>query len=264
MTQTINSAKKLTQKLVVANWKMHGDLKQNAALLNDYVEKLSSLKHTQVVVCAPYPYLAQLQNMLQNSNIAWGAQNVAKAEVGAFTGEVSAAMLRDFGCTYVIIGHSERATAYCESDENIATKFVQAKNHGLTPILCVGETLIEREAGVMEMVVGKQLDAIINTHGAAVFADAVISYEPIWAIGTGLAATPEQAKSMHLFIRHKIVILNADAATQLKILYGGSVNPQNALQLYVVENIDGGLIGKCSLNTQEFSAICHAAEASAV
>lgn len=243
---------------------MHGDLKQNAALLNDYVEKLSSLKHTQVVVCAPYPYLAQLQNMLQNSNIAWGAQNVAKAEVGAFTGEVSAAMLRDFGCTYVIIGHSERATAYCESDENIATKFVQAQNHGLTPILCVGETLIEREAGVMEMVVGKQLDAIINTHGAAVFADSVISYEPIWAIGTGLAATPEQAKSMHLFIRHKIGILNADAATQLKILYGGSVNPQNALQLCVVENIDGGLIGKCSLNTQEFLAICHAAEASAV
>ena len=250
------------KKLVIANWKMHGNLEQNAALLTDFVENLSYLQHTQVVVCAPYPYLAQLQNRLQNTHVAWGAQNVAKAENGAYTGEVSAAMLRDFGCTYVIIGHSERATAYCESDENIATKFVQAKKHGLTPILCVGETLIEREAGVMEMVVGKQLDAIINTHGAAVFAGAVISYEPIWAIGTGLAATPEQAKSMHLFIRNKIANLNMVAANQLKILYGGSVNPQNALQLCAVENIDGGLIGKCSLNAQEFAAICHAAEQS--
>ena len=264
MTQTKLPTKKSAQKLVVANWKMHGNLKQNAALLADFVGGLSDLQHTQVVVCAPYPYLAQLQNMLQDTQIAWGAQNVAKAEFGAYTGEVSAAMLTDFGCTHVIIGHSERATAYCESDENIATKFVRAKKHGLTPILCVGETLIEREAGVMEMVVGKQLDAIINTHGAAVFADAVISYEPIWAIGTGLAATPEQAKSMHLFIRNKIASLNYDAANQLKILYGGSVNPQNALQLCVVENIDGGLIGKCSLNAQEFAAICHAAEASIV
>ncbi len=253
-----------SKKLVVANWKMHGNLKQNAALLDNFVENLSGLTHTQVVVCAPYPYLAQLQSMLHNTSIAWGAQNVAKSEVGAFTGEVSAAMLRDFGCTYVIIGHSERATAYCESDENIATKFVQAKKHGLTPILCVGETLIEREAGVMEMVVGKQLDAIINTHGAAVFADAVISYEPIWAIGTGLAATPEQAKSMHLFIRNKIANLNIEAANQLKILYGGSVNPQNAVQLFAVENIDGGLIGKCSLNAEEFEAICLAAETSAI
>ena len=253
---------KPAQKLVVANWKMHGNLKQNAVLLADFVENLSRLQHTQVVVCAPYPYLAQLQNRLQNTPIAWGAQNMAKAEVGAYTGEVSAAMLTDFGCTYVIIGHSERATAYCESDENIATKFVQAKKHGLTPILCVGETLIEREAGVMEMVVGKQLDAIINTHGAAVFAGAVISYEPIWAIGTGLAATPDQAKSMHLFIRNKIANLNMVAANQLKILYGGSVNPQNALQLCAVENIDGGLIGKCSLNAQDFAAICHAAEQS--
>ena len=255
---------KTTNKLVVANWKMHGNLKQNAALLADFVATLSNLKHTQVVVCAPYPYLTQLQNILQNSDIAWGAQNVAKNEIGAFTGEVSASMLRDFGATYVIIGHSERATAYCESDENIATKFVQAKKHGLTPILCVGETLIEREAGVMEMVVGKQLDTIINTYGAAVFADSVISYEPIWAIGTGLAATPEQAKTMHKFIRNKIANLNLDAANRLKILYGGSVNPQNAVQLFFVENIDGGLIGKCSLKAQEFEGICLAAEKSAV
>ena len=255
---------KTTQKLVVANWKMHGNLKQNSVLLVNFVEHLSSLKHTQVVVCAPYPYLAQLQNMLHHTHIAWGAQNVAKNEIGAFTGEVSAAMLRDFGATYVIIGHSERATAYCESDENIATKFVQAKKHGLTPILCVGETLNEREAGMMEMVVGKQLDTIINSHGAEVFADAVISYEPIWAIGTGLAATPEKAKTMHQFIRNKVANLNLDAANRLKILYGGSVNPQNAVQLFLVENIDGGLIGKCSLNAQEFEGICQAAETSAL
>ena len=250
------------KKLVVANWKMHGNLEKNQALLTDFVEKLADLKHTQVVVCAPYPYLAQLQNLLQHSNIAWGAQNVAKMEEGAYTGEVSAAMLRDFGCSYVIIGNSERSTAYCESDENIATKFVQTQKHGLTPILCVGETLIEREAGVMEMVVAKQLDTIINRYGAAVFANAVVSYEPIWAIGTGLAATPEQAKAMHLFIHNKVSALDLDAAKRLKILYGGSVNPQNALQLCVVENIDGGLIGKCSLNAQEFENICYAVEKS--
>ena len=149
------TVKNTSKKIVVANWKMHGNLRQNEVLLTDFVEKLSSLKNTQVVVCAPYPYLSQLQSLLQHSNIAWGAQNVAKNEAGAYTGEVSAAMLCDFGCSYVIIGHSERSTAYCESDENIATKFVQAQKHGLTPILCVGETLIEREAGVMEMVVAK-------------------------------------------------------------------------------------------------------------
>jgi triosephosphate isomerase (TIM) len=255
-------AQKNAKKLVVANWKMHGNLKQNATLLTDFIQSLSNLTNTQVVICVPYPYLAQLQNMLGETDIAWGAQNVAKMEIGAYTGEVSAEMLRDFGATYVIIGHSERATAYCESDENIATKFVQAKKHGLTPILCVGETLIEREAGVMEMVVGKQLDTIISMYGAEVFADSVISYEPIWAIGTGLAATPDQAKSMHLFIRNKISVLNSEAASRLKILYGGSVNPQNAVQLFIVENIDGGLIGRCSLNAKDFEGICLAAEKS--
>lgn len=248
------------KKIVVANWKMHGNLKHNQQLLADYLSSLSDLKQSKVVVCAPYPYLAQLQNALKNSDISWGAQNVAKSEQGAFTGEVSAAMLKDFGCEYVIIGHSERATAYCESDENIAQKFLQAKQHGLIPILCVGETLIEREAGVMEMVVGKQLDTIIKLHSAGIFADSIISYEPIWAIGTGLAATPAQAKTMHQFIRNKIKSLDNDASGRLKILYGGSVNPQNAVQLFAVPNIDGGLIGKCSLDSQAFGKICQAAE----
>ncbi|MGQ0442026.1 MAG: triose-phosphate isomerase [Methylophilaceae bacterium] len=263
MTQTKNTAKKFAKKYVVANWKMHGNLKQNQALLDAYIQALANLKHTQVVVCAPYPYLAQLQSLLGNTELAWGAQNMAKNEIGPFTGEVSAEMLRDFGCEYVILGHSERSTAYCESDENIAQKFITAKKHGLTPILCVGETLIEREAGVMEMVVGKQLDTIINLHGAGVFRDAIVSYEPIWAIGTGLAATPDQAKTMHKFIHNKIATLNEDAANRLKILYGGSVNPQNAVQLFAVQNIDGGLIGKCSLNARDFENICCVAELSA-
>ncbi|MGZ8258144.1 MAG: triose-phosphate isomerase [Methylotenera sp.] len=249
----------MRRKLVVANWKMHGNLASNKQLLEAYIEKLSPLKNTDVVVCVPYPYLAQAQSMLQSTSIAWGAQNLSKDAIGAFTGEVSASMLKDFGSTHVIIGHSERATAYCESDENIAIKFMQAKSHGLTPILCVGETLIEREAGVMQMVVAKQLDTIINMYGAAVFANAVVSYEPIWAIGTGLAASADQAQSMHEFIRSKVAAQDIAAATSLKILYGGSVNSQNAVQLLAMQDIDGGLIGRCSLNAQEFEGICRAA-----
>jgi len=249
----------MPRKIVVANWKMHGNLATNQQLLQAYIDRLNTLKNVEVIVCVPYPYLAQVQSLLQNSSIAWGAQNLSKDVVGAFTGEVSASMLKDFGATHVIIGHSERATAYCESDENIAAKFMQAKAHGLVPILCVGETLIEREAGVMEMVVAKQIDTIINLYGAEVFANTVVSYEPIWAIGTGLAATPDQAQSMHEFIRHRIASHNQEAAASLKILYGGSVNPQNAVQLFNMQDIDGGLIGRCSLSAQEFEGICQAA-----
>jgi triosephosphate isomerase len=252
----------MTKKFVIANWKMHGNLEKNQALLEAYANKLSQLKNTKVVVCVPYPYLAQAQAVLKDTDIAWGAQNLAKNEDGPFTGEVSAQMLRDFGCEYVILGHSERATAYCESDENIAQKFMVAKKHGITPILCVGETLIEREAGVMELKVGKQLDAIIDLYGVGVFDGAIISYEPIWAIGTGLAATPEQAQAMHQFISDKLLQSNDGKKNTFKILYGGSVNPQNAVQLFLVENIDGGLIGKCSLSAQEFEGICQAAELS--
>lgn len=251
------------KKTVVANWKMHGNLETNRALLEAYVNRLSILQHTQVVVCVPYPYLSQAQQILQGSGIAWGAQNMAKNEDGPFTGEVSAQMLRDFGCQYVILGHSERATAYCESEENIAQKFMMAKQYGITPILCVGETLIEREAGVMELKVGKQLDAIIDLCGVEVFEDSIVSYEPIWAIGTGLAATPEQAQTMHEFIKSKLTNAEMDEKKSLKILYGGSVNPQNAVQLFPIENIDGGLIGKCSLDANSFEGICAAAEVAA-
>jgi triosephosphate isomerase len=248
----------MRQKLCVANWKMHGNLAENQQLLSDYIEQLTPLKQVEVVVCVPYPYLAQAQDMLRHTRIRWGAQNLSKDVQGPYTGEVSASMLKDFGASYVVIGHSERATAYCESDENIAVKFMQAKKHGLTPILCVGETLIEREAGVMQMVVAKQLDTIIELYGAAIFAGSVISYEPIWAIGTGLAASAEQAQEMHQFIRDKIASLDISAAASVKILYGGSVNPQNAVQLFAMQGIDGGLVGKCALNAESFAGICRA------
>ena len=247
------------RKLVVANWKMHGSLAENQQLLKEYIQRLKPLGNVNVVVCVPYPYLAQAQSLLEGTSISWGAQNLSKDLIGAYTGEVSVKMLQDFGAAYVIVGHSERATAYCESDENIATKFMQAKSHGLTPILCVGETLIEREAGVMEMVVAKQIDTIISMYGASVFADAVIAYEPIWAIGTGLAATPQQAQDMHEFIRGRIAAHDKNAANSLKILYGGSVNSQNAVQLFVMQDIDGGLIGRGSLIAEEFEGICRAA-----
>lgn len=247
-------------KTIIANWKMHGNLKQNQQLLGAYIAQLSTLTETHVVVCVPYPYLAQAQQLLQGTEIAWGAQNMAKYASGAYTGEVSPEMLVDFGAQYVILGHSERSTAYCESDENIADKFMLAKQHGLTPILCVGETLIEREAGVMEMVVAKQLDTIVKKFGFEVFENTIISYEPIWAIGTGLAASPLQAEAMHSFIRQKLTQPNVQAESTLKIVYGGSVNPQNAVQLFSVNGIDGGLVGKCSLNAQDFVKICQAAE----
>jgi len=234
---------------------MHGDLQHNAALFQSYVETNADIHDVKIVVCVPYPYLAQAQDVFEGTSFAWGAQNMSKETEGAFTGEVSARMLRDFGAQYVILGHSERATAYCESDENIAHKFYQAKTHDLVPILCVGETLIEREAGVMERVVEEQLSEIINIYGAQIFAETIVAYEPIWAIGTGLAATPDQAQQMHTFIRSKIADLDADAAVSMKIVYGGSLNPENALQLFVEQNIDGGLIGRCALNAKQFHGI---------
>jgi len=245
-------------KIVVANWKMHGNLARNQALVHDYLQGLQPLAHADVVVCVPYPYLAQVQSLLTGTNVGWGAQNIAKVEQGAYTGEVSADMLRDFGARYVIIGHSERSTAYCESDENIAEKFIMAKRHGLIPILCVGETLLEREAGVMERVVGKQLETIIRLFGGAAFAQTIVSYEPIWAIGTGLAASAEQAVAMHQFIRETVAAADQSAADSLKILYGGSVNPQNAVQLLNQKEIDGALVGRCSLDAEQFIKICQA------
>ncbi|WP_310446281.1 triose-phosphate isomerase [Thiobacillus sp.] len=246
----------MRKKLVAGNWKMHGSLAENAALLAALKPALEGIK---AVVCVPFPYLAQAQAALADSSIAWGAQNLSEQSKGAFTGEVSASMLLDFGCQYVIVGHSERRSLYGESDELVASKYVAAQAAGLTPILCVGESLDERESGVTEAVVARQLDAVIKLAGVGSLANAIVAYEPVWAIGTGKTASPEQAQAVHAFIRSKIAALDADIANQLVIQYGGSVKAANAAELMAQPDIDGGLIGGASLVADEFVAICRAA-----
>jgi triosephosphate isomerase len=246
----------MRKKLVAGNWKMHGSLAENAALLSALKPALAGI---EAVVCVPFPYLAQAQAELTGSSIAWGAQNVSEQAKGAFTGEVSASMLLDFGCTYVIVGHSERRSLYGESDALVARKYVVAQAAGLTPILCVGESLAERESGVTEAVVSRQLDAVIEAAGVASLAKAVIAYEPVWAIGTGKTASPEQAQAVHAFIRGRVAALDASVADQLVIQYGGSVKAANAAELMAQPDIDGGLIGGASLVADEFVAICRAA-----
>ncbi|MGB9128293.1 MAG: triose-phosphate isomerase [Thiobacillus sp.] len=246
----------MRKKLVAGNWKMHGSLAENAALLEALKPALAGI---EAVVCVPFPYLAQVQSVLAGSSIAWGAQNVSEQAKGAFTGEVSASMLLDFGCKYVIVGHSERRSLYGESDELVASKYMAAQSAGLIPILCVGESLEERESGVTEAVVARQLDAVINAAGVASLAKAVVAYEPVWAIGTGKTASPEQAQAVHAFIRGKIAALDAAVADGLVIQYGGSVKAANAAELIVQSDIDGGLIGGASLVADEFVAICRAA-----
>jgi len=250
----------MRHKLVVGNWKMHGTLAGNKALLDALVPALDGLRGAACAVCVPYPYLFQAQAALQATVVAWGAQNLSQHEKGAFTGEVSADMLLDFGCRYVIVGHSERRALYGEDDRNVAEKFVAAQKAGLTPILCVGETLREREAGITEQVVARQLDAVLALVGVAGLAGAVLAYEPVWAIGTGKTATSEQAQAVHAFIRSKIAALDAGVASALVIQYGGSVKASNAAQLFAMPDIDGGLIGGASLVAEEFAAICRAAQ----
>ena len=246
----------MRKKLVAGNWKMHGSLAENAALLAALKPALAGI---EAVVCVPFPFLAQAQAELTGSSIAWGAQNVSEQAKGAFTGEVSAAMLLEFGCTYVIVGHSERRSLYGESDALVASKYKAAQAAGLIPILCVGESLEERESGVTEAVVARQLDAVIEAAGVGSLAKAVIAYEPVWAIGTGKTASPEQAQAVHAFIRGKIAALDAGVADQLVIQYGGSVKAANAAELMAQPDIDGGLIGGASLVADEFVAICRAA-----
>ena len=246
----------MRKKLVAGNWKMNGSLADNAALLAAIKPALAGI---EAAVCVPFPYLAQAQAALAGTSIAWGAQNLSEQGKGAFTGEVSATMLLDFGCRYVIVGHSERRSLYGESDELVAKKYVAAQAAGLTPILCVGESLDERESGVTEQVVARQLDAVITAAGVASLAKAVGAGEPVWAIGTGKTATPEQAQAVHAFIRGKIAALDAGVADGLVIQYGGSVKASNAAELMAQPDIDGGLIGGASLVAEEFVAICRAA-----
>jgi len=246
--------------LVAGNWKMHGGLSDNGALLGAVMAGSKGLQRAQVAVCVPYPYLAQAQQLLGGSRVSWGAQNVSQHAKGAFTGEVSAAMLRDFACAYAIVGHSERRALFGEESDTVALKFKAASDAGLTPILCLGETLQQREAGETERVVDAQLSAVTSLLSWKALANAVIAYEPVWAIGTGKTATPDQAQAVHSYLRNRIAAEDAEVAGNLRLLYGGSVKAANAAELFAMPDIDGGLIGGASLDATEFNAICAAAD----
>ena len=249
----------MRQKLVAGNWKMFGSLKSNLSLLHDVAAGVSGLRGTSVAVCVPFPYLAQAQSVLTGTAVSWGAQNLNEQVQGAFTGEVSASMLQDFACRYVLVGHSERRAIYGESDTLVAEKFAAALASGLSPVLCVGETLAQREAGKTVEVVAAQIDAVLKRVGVAAFFGAVVAYEPVWAIGTGRTASAEQAQEVHAAIRAQIAAADAQVADGLQILYGGSVKPGNAEELFAMADIDGGLIGGASLVAADFLAICRAA-----
>lgn len=245
--------------LVAANWKLNGSREANARLLGGLLPGVGGLGPVDVVICPPLVYLAELAGTLAAGGVKLGAQNVAAEESGAYTGEVSAAMLRDVGCAYVIVGHSERRSLYGEDDQRVAAKFAAALRHGLVPILCVGETLEERERGATLAVIERQLRAVLDQSGASAVAAGLVAYEPVWAIGTGRTATPEQAQEVHAAIRGIIAAGDARMAGGLRILYGGSVKGSNAASLFAMEDIDGGLIGGASLEAGEFLGICRAA-----
>jgi len=251
----------MRKKLVAGNWKMFGSLAENAALLDAVRSGAPNGRDVEAAVCVPFPYLAQAQQALAGSAVTWGAQNLSEFAKGAYTGEVAGSMLRDFGCRYAIVGHSERRTLYGEDSDLVARKARAALDldAGLVPIVCVGETLAEREAGITEQVVGEQLDAATGVLGADGLSRSVVAYEPVWAIGTGRTATPEQAQAVHAFIRERVTKLDATVASNLLILYGGSVKANNAVSLFSMSDIDGGLIGGASLVATEFLAICGAA-----
>ncbi len=251
----------MRRKLVAGNWKMHGSLAQNNALLDAIVSGASQWSKVECAVCVPFPYLHQAQQKLSGTSVKWGAQDAHQMDKGAYTGEVSAAMLQDFGCQYVIVGHSERRSLYGESSALVAEKFAAVQKAGMQPILCVGETLEQRDRGTTEAVVAEQLDAVVNLLGVQCLRNAVLAYEPVWAIGTGKTATPAQAQAVHAFIRQRVAALDAQVAHGLCILYGGSVKAANAAELFAMQDIDGGLIGGASLVAEEFLAICGAGAA---
>ena len=248
----------MRRKLIAGNWKMNGSIAANAALLTAIKAELRE-PACDVAVCAPAPYLAQCQTELSGSAIAWGGQDVSAHESGAYTGEVSAAMLRDFGCRYVIVGHSERRACHAESNELVGQKTLRALKSGLTPIVCVGETLAEREAGQTGRVVGQQIDAVLATIDTGDVGSIVVAYEPVWAIGTGKTATPHMAQDVHAMLRARLAAKNSAAAAQVLILYGGSMKPDNAKELLAMPDIDGGLVGGAALKASDFLAIVRAA-----
>jgi triosephosphate isomerase len=248
----------MRRKLVAGNWKMHGSRADNAPLVEAILAS-PQLERADCVICPPFVYLSEIARLLRGTAAKLGAQDVCAEAHGAYTGEVSAAMLKDVGCGYVIVGHSERRGLYGEDDVLVARKFAATLSQGLTPILCLGEVLAEREAGRTQDVVGRQLEAVVALTGIAGFAQAVIAYEPVWAIGTGRTASPEQAQEVHGFIRQRLAQQDAKIAAALPILYGGSVKTGNARELFAQRDVDGGLIGGASLKAEEFLSIVAAA-----
>jgi len=248
----------MRRKLIVGNWKMNGSLTSNTALLESIRTAFACASFRppcDIAVCAPAPYLAQCRIALTASGIVWGAQDLSVHEAGAYTGEVSGAMLRDFGCTCVIVGHSERRAYHAEGNGFVAKKAMRAVHAGLTPIVCVGETLSERETGQTEAVVASQVDALLAVLDRDALQRVVLAYEPVWAIGTGMTATPAMAQDMHALIRMQMSARHADVAETMRILYGGSMKPENARELLAMPDIDGGLIGGASLKADDFLGI---------
>jgi triosephosphate isomerase len=250
----------MRRPFVAGNWKMHGSRAENAELIEALLLGMPGQTTAEIAVCPPSPYLWEVGRLLKASNIALGAQTVCAEPIGAFTGEVSAAMLKDVGCRYVIVGHSERRAIYKEDDALIARKFLAVQGQGMTPILCVGETLDERERGATNAVVSRQLNAVLDLAGVAAFAEAIVAYEPVWAIGTGKNATPAQAQEVHAHIRSVVEARDAKIAARLRILYGGSVKASNAREIFAMSDVDGGLIGGASLKADEFLKICAAVQ----
>ena len=249
----------MRRKLVVANRKMNGSLSSNKAFLEGLLAGTRDYQNADYSVCMPHPYLFQAEALLKNSPITWGGQNMSRYESGAYTGSVSPGMIKEFGCEYVIIGHSERRQRGHDTDHAIGERFEVATKIGLKPIFCMGETLEEYEDGITDVVTIRQLNAVIAEIGVKGLASGVLAYEPVWAIGTGKAASPEHAQNILSFLRGHIELLDADIAQNIRILYGGSVKADNAAKLFSMPDIDGGLVGGASLNTDEFVAICQAA-----
>ena len=252
----------LRKPLVAGNWKMHGSRADAVRLVEGILassDAAAAAAAAEVVVCPPFVYLADVARLLAGSPVALGGQDVCAEEPGAHTGEVAASMLADVGCRFAIVGHSERRAMYGEGDELVARKFVAAGKHGLVPVLCVGETLDERERDATRAVILRQLDAVLAAAGIASFGKAVVAYEPVWAIGTGRTASPAQTQEVHAIIRGRIAEKDATIAASLRVLYGGSVKAANAAELFAMADVDGGLIGGASLKADEFAGICAAA-----
>jgi len=249
----------MPRRLIAGNWKMNGSRESTQALAQAVAAGIQGLDGIDVAICPSYVHIPELASLLTGTGLMLGAQSVADQDEGAYTGEVSGAMLREFSCKLVLVGHSERRQLYGETDALVARRFAAALRHGLQPVLCVGETLEQHEADQTKQIVRQQIDAVFAELGDAAFQQAVIAYEPVWAIGTGHTATPEQAQDVHAYIRSLIAERDRSAAAALRILYGGSMKPDNAAALLAEPDINGGLIGGASLKAEEFLAICRAA-----